>query len=275
MNVLAAVLSIILVLIGVAVTVLLYQRRQKYDRFLLQHSLCLKTLREINARYRFFPCVSFDQQHTYDNEYFFNDISCEDYLIYQLQFIKKDVSSQIEKIRTNRQLYANYTEERNKIAQFGQFQTAPGKLNEQVLLKREQHLLKKQTLAPAMQFNIAVTLYCSKINGYVYRRKRARFTDAEILAYISRLEQKNGNFYTDRKIWNSICRVERGKVSNKMRFSIFARDGYRCRICGASGKFARLEIDHIIPIAKGGRSTYNNLQTLCHSCNTKKGSKIL
>ena len=57
-----------------------------------------------------------------------------------------------------------------------------------------------------------------------------------------------------------------------MRFSIYARDGYRCRICGArQGKIVQLEIDHIIPIAKGGKSTYDNLQTLCHNCNVQKG----
>lgn len=35
-----------------------------------------------------------------------------------------------------------------------------------------------------------------------------------------------------------------------------------------------LEIDHIIPIAKGGKSTYDNLQTLCHRYNIKKGDKL-
>ncbi|MBO4667476.1 MAG: HNH endonuclease [Bacilli bacterium] len=57
-----------------------------------------------------------------------------------------------------------------------------------------------------------------------------------------------------------------------MRFSIYARDGNRCRKCGR--RTGDLEIDHIIPIAKGGKSTYENLQTLCKSCNKKKGSSL-
>ncbi|MBP5466276.1 MAG: HNH endonuclease [Clostridia bacterium] len=52
-----------------------------------------------------------------------------------------------------------------------------------------------------------------------------------------------------------------------MRFSIYKRDGYRCQHCGRSGRFVDLEIDHIIPISKGGKSTYDNLQTLCQRCN--------
>ncbi|MBQ8339081.1 MAG: HNH endonuclease [Clostridia bacterium] len=59
-----------------------------------------------------------------------------------------------------------------------------------------------------------------------------------------------------------------------MRFSIYQRDGYRCRKCGVSGRHAQLEVDHIIPIAKGGKSTYNNLQTLCHKCNVEKGDNL-
>ena len=35
-----------------------------------------------------------------------------------------------------------------------------------------------------------------------------------------------------------------------------------------------LEIDHIIPIAKNGMTTEENLQTLCWKCNRSKGSKI-
>lgn len=91
---------------------------------------------------------------------------------------------------------------------------------------------------------------------------------------IKRLNNKNRDFYNDKGIWDSLCRVERGKVSNKMRFSIYKRDGYRCRICGRTEKHDYLEIDHIKPIAKGGKSTYDNLQTLCRRCNKNKGDSF-
>ncbi len=273
-KIIVIIIFLSIILIGVVTFVFLRHRRKKYDHFILENSLCLKELNEINERYQFFPDVSFDQNHTYDNENFYNDISCEDYLIYQLQYIKKDISAQIEKINKNRELYSNYIKETSAITQFGRFQTSATKLKEKTLLRREQVLIKSKTYrAPITHFVLAVILYCSKINGQIYRKKRNLFTDIEVQTLISRLNNKRGNFYTDRKIWDSICRVERGKVSNKMRFSIYARDGYRCRMCGASGKFAQLEIDHIMPIAKGGKSTYNNLQTLCHKCNIKKGDK--
>ncbi len=63
-----------------------------------------------------------------------------------------------------------------------------------------------------------VSLYCSKINGEIYRKKSQIFSSEQILSLIKRINNKNGNFFNDREIWNSIYRVERGKVSNKMRF---------------------------------------------------------
>ena len=86
------------------------------------------------------------------------------------------------------------------------------------------------------------------------------------------LKQKKGDFYTNDDIWQAICRVERGKVSNKMRFAIYNRDNYRCRKCGR--KTDDLEVDHIFPISKGGKSVFENLQTLCHSCNALKSNTV-
>ena len=89
---------------------------------------------------------------------------------------------------------------------------------------------------------------------------------------LERLRNKTGERYNDEGIWNSIERVERGRVSNKMRFYIYNRDGNRCVKCGRRSD--DLEIDHIIPISKGGKSTYDNLQTLCKRCNKNKSNII-
>lgn len=66
---------------------------------------------------------------------------------------------------------------------------------------------------------------------------------------------------------------ERAKLNPKLRFSILKRDNFACRACGntaASGSM--LHIDHIEPIARGGRTVADNLQTLCSTCNAGKGA---
>jgi hypothetical protein len=63
-----------------------------------------------------------------------------------------------------------------------------------------------------------------------------------------------------------------------MRFKIFSRDNFRCRICGrspASDPKVKLHVDHIIPRSKGGETNPANLQTLCDKCNLGKGAKTM
>ena len=54
----------------------------------------------------------------------------------------------------------------------------------------------------------------------------------------------------------------------KLTMRIFRRDGFCCKICGSIDD---LTIDHIIPISKDGSDDDDNLQTLCKSCNSRKG----
>lgn len=58
-----------------------------------------------------------------------------------------------------------------------------------------------------------------------------------------------------------------------IRQTIFARDGYRCTYCGASG--GRLECDHIFPMSRGGGHDPENLTTACAPCNRSKRDKTL
>ena len=58
-------------------------------------------------------------------------------------------------------------------------------------------------------------------------------------------------------------------TSPNMRWEIWERDNFTCRNCGSR---RRLSIDHIIPVSKGGQTIKENLQTLCTSCNIKKGN---
>lgn len=249
--------------------------QKKYTNFVLQNSISIKNLQEINSKYKFFNHIDFNQSHTYDNENFFYDISCLDYLIYQLQFISTKVADQINKEKQNGKLYTEYQKEVATLTDIGKFLIDTGKFKHKKLVATEKRLINKTIYSkPHTDFRIDVTLYRSNINGRICAVKNQTFTADYILTLIKRLRNRNGTFYNDREIWDSICRVERGKVTNKIRFSIYQRDGYRCRKCGVSQRYAPLEVDHIIPIAKGGKSTYNNLQTLCHRCNIEKGDNL-
>ncbi len=60
------------------------------------------------------------------------------------------------------------------------------------------------------------------------------------------------------------------------RFMILQRDNFRCQYCGKTPKDdIRLEIDHIIPLCKGGSDEDSNLITACFECNRTKGGNRL
>jgi hypothetical protein len=64
-------------------------------------------------------------------------------------------------------------------------------------------------------------------------------------------------------------------VSKSLRFSIFARDGFTCRYCGRQSDKVVLEVDHVIPVCKGGTDDESNLVTSCFDCNRgKSGTPI-
>ncbi len=66
---------------------------------------------------------------------------------------------------------------------------------------------------------------------------------------------------------------ERAKLTAGLRYLILQRDGFRCRLCGKSAgdeNFVKLEVDHVHPVSKWGRTVQENLQTVCRYCNRGK-----
>jgi hypothetical protein len=70
---------------------------------------------------------------------------------------------------------------------------------------------------------------------------------------------------------------QRALMTAKLRHSIKTRDSYTCRYCSVSlavEPHLLLEVDHIVPLSKGGLTTAENLQTLCWRCNRTKSNKV-
>lgn len=79
----------------------------------------------------------------------------------------------------------------------------------------------------------------------------------------------------ERKIRKSQIAAERAKMTNSLRYDVLKRDGFRCVLCGATARDgAKLHVDHIVPVSKGGKTVMSNLRTLCDRCNLGKRDKI-
>ncbi len=73
------------------------------------------------------------------------------------------------------------------------------------------------------------------------------------------------------KIWD--YRWLDDPVGGSLRFEVLANGNNRCALCGITSRERPLDVDHIIPRSKGGKSTRENLQVLCSKCNRSKGNR--
>lgn len=66
--------------------------------------------------------------------------------------------------------------------------------------------------------------------------------------------------------------AKRKSLGKKIRFEVFKRDSFTCQYCGQSAPQVILEVDHIIPVSKGGDNALTNLITSCRDCNRGKSN---
>lgn len=60
------------------------------------------------------------------------------------------------------------------------------------------------------------------------------------------------------------------KIPRALAKRVMERDGYRCVSCGGH---LDLTCDHVVPEARDGETTLENLQTMCRPCNSRKGAR--
>jgi 5-methylcytosine-specific restriction endonuclease McrA len=67
------------------------------------------------------------------------------------------------------------------------------------------------------------------------------------------------------------------KPKNSTRLSkrnVFLRDRYECQYCSKSVTDHTATLDHVHPVSKGGRTTWENSTTACKPCNYKKAAHV-
>ena len=77
------------------------------------------------------------------------------------------------------------------------------------------------------------------------------------------------------------ARARNAKVEQVDPFKVFERDGWRCQLCGnrtpkqlrGTNSENAPQLDHILPLSRGGEHSYRNTQCTCRRCNAAKGAK--
>lgn len=71
-------------------------------------------------------------------------------------------------------------------------------------------------------------------------------------------------------------RFKREKIRIKFsRLNVYARDRFTCQYCWRRFVSEELTFDHVVPRARGGKTTWENIVTACVECNAKKQDKTV
>ena len=119
------------------------------------------------------------------------------------------------------------------------------------------------------------TLYCFSIEEFweIFNEIETDINKGNILKY----ERKNKNKLSklkEKKFFEMTAKRE--PISSSLKNEVLHRDKYRCVICGNNvNNGAKLHVDHIVPVSRGGTNDINNLRTLCEDCNLGRSNKYL
>lgn len=117
------------------------------------------------------------------------------------------------------------------------------------------------------QITLKLEVYYQSNGGRVNENRKGKYNFEQLIEFYN--EWQNGNKYEETK------KQERKIMNDDIRYNVLKRDNFTCQICGSTAKDgAKLHVDHIIPIARGGKTVMSNLQTLCERCNMGKSDKI-
>ena len=189
-------------------------------------------------------------------------------ILYQIENNVNNIRDFILDAYRNKKTFDNYIEEYSKIddiisdSDLEQINFSRKKYN-----KIENRIIK-EILYDKNVYNISINVivsYTTPSGKNTYKKNRIVGYQELCDLY---MQWRNGKKYDE------TSKRERKYLTDKMRYDVLKRDDFKCQKCGISAKDgAKLHVDHIIPVSKGGITTLSNLQILCDRCNLGKSDK--
>lgn len=262
------------IVIALALIITLTVINNKYKNFVLENSGSIKKLKELNNRMLFkIYTSSFTLRHRYDNKSNWKKTEPGAYFSMKIRNDLEYWSKLLSAVKFNIDLLKDYEKEIATIEteDISENCCLNANMNYKKCLKTEVKLFNSLIKKPSITLNVDVVLRYVSPKGKVDLSKKQTFNYVDTV----RIFDSVSSYRVDRSTYEKLVKAERGILSDSMRYDVMKRDGFRCVICGMSARDgAILHVDHIIPIAKGGKTEMSNLQTLCEKCNLGKSDKI-
>jgi hypothetical protein len=264
---------IIVAIIAIVLFVVIIIREKKINDKVLANSKKIALLLKLNKEIEFYQITDYFQiSKHYDNKRNYSQIKPAYLMTAEIRSNIAFFSDYVTKIKENRRKKIQYE---NKIQDIlsTEYSIDYSKLNLSCTTykRHEEKLFFKRVLSPVVNCSVTVNMTYSSPKGKVNLSKSNSFTFNDLFACFESVSRSR----LDKETYSRLVAVERGEISDSLRYDILNRDNFTCVICGASSsQGVRLHVDHIVPISKGGKSVPSNLRTLCERCNIGKSNKI-
>ena len=267
-------LTTIIIIAPFALILFLLIDANRYNQLVLKHSKYLKEVGKTNEEFTFKD--EFEKHYVYDERVEYkaklDQFDFESYLMYKAENNKDFFEDLILKVEFNLNLYKKYeTKFKALNTHFDTKNTKNYFINLKRLIKVEAKMVDKIKLKPMLDTEIEIIVRYTSPRGRNSYKSKATYPFYEIKSfYVQMLDS-----VAKRSTRSYQMKVERFKMTASMRYKVLVRDKATCQICGANKKDGVvLHVDHILPVAKGGKSTLENLRTLCDRCNLGKKDRI-
>lgn len=268
------------IIILIATTIILFTIilisiiHNKNTKIVKENSRLYKSLMEMNSRYVFnsnIPgvhrynerCQSKRNLERFDfRTYLINAIDCNQY----------NIVNTINSIEENKQNYDQYCHEYNGLSSsVTSNEIMNYRISSKKFLKIENRLYLKNKVKPRLETTAFIYASYTSPKGRNSYSRSNQYSYSQIYStYLYVKKQRELKKTREYQI-----KMERMRMTDSLRYDVLRRDNFKCQICGISAQDgAVLHIDHIIPVSRGGKTTIDNLQTLCERCNMGKSNKL-
>lgn len=251
--------------------ILNYKERKILDKLKKKSKLYLNIIK-LNSKYYFSDLgIFYDNYHVYYKSNL-NNANMDDYLLMTIHNKYNELKEYKIKYDKLKIEYKEYLEEYLKLKELITNEEAKElKMDIKKYNLYQEKIYNDNKINIDTNFNVVIYINYQSKKGLVKEKKYKKYNDKEFSNIINEylVLKKND------RLFEIISRVERSKMSESLRYDVFKRDNFKCSICGLSAKDGvKLQVDHIIPISKGGKTEIENLQTLCSRCNIGKSNKL-
>ena len=247
---------------------------EKRVSFVTENSQLLKRIDQLNEKYRFHHLSDpYVYREVLTSKAAYDKTGIDNVLDTVLASREVYIRQHIAWANENKEKYRMYCDEYDNILQNNDA-TAPYYEENKFFAEIEYSLCldKKDRI----KNNVVVSFHMKVIKQYTSPQGRNHYSDyrtytaEQLLAAMDRLREQKGH----QREALAQRSAERAKMTDSLRYDILRRDGFKCCICGATAADGvKLHVDHIRPVAKGGKTEKSNLRTLCDRCNHGKGAK--